>query len=139
MDSMRYICLNRMALPCFCRQYSSASTAGASDTSSESVNTGDVHRSSTGNSDELPPSNGDKGDIWREKLLDVALQYVSIHGWSMTSVEKAAEELRLSPSVTGLFKNGAAELVLHFERRSNQRLVKLISEWIDDESHNGQR
>eukprot|EP00117_Sycon_ciliatum_P031205 scpid53740/ scgid24450/ Ubiquinone biosynthesis protein COQ9, mitochondrial len=66
---------------------------------------------------------------WKEELLDRALRLVPQYGWSMASVEKAAEELNLSSSSVGMLENGVGDLVLHFERQCNQDLMTLITQW----------
>ncbi|KZS11099.1 Ubiquinone biosynthesis protein COQ9, mitochondrial [Daphnia magna] len=56
------------------------------------------------------------------KILDAALGYVDISGWSKEALAQGAESLGY-PSVThGLFPKGGVELVHHFYQRANDRL-----------------
>lgn len=62
-----------------------------------------------------------------------------MHGWSLACVEKAAEEMKLSSAVAGMLKNGAADLVLHFEQRCNKELVQLITDWKEEQVKAGEQ
>ena len=43
-------------------------------------------------------------DVLRTQLLDAALQHVKAHGWSHAALVAAAEDLKLSPAVTGMLQ-----------------------------------
>ncbi|XP_057379922.1 ubiquinone biosynthesis protein COQ9, mitochondrial-like [Daphnia carinata] len=58
----------------------------------------------------------------KSKILDAALGYVDISGWSKEALAQGAESLGY-PSVThGLFPKGGVELVHHFYQQANDRL-----------------
>jgi len=66
-------------------------------------------------------------DEIRSQILSVALDNVPLFGWTTKSIEKAVEELELSPSSSDLFKRGALDLVLFFIEEGNNALVEHIA------------
>lgn len=62
-----------------------------------------------------------------DQLCDKALEYVPTYGWSKRSLNKAAEELGLSPAIVGSLTRGPAELVEYFHAVCNQELVDILS------------
>lgn len=64
-----------------------------------------------------------EGGIDRAAILKASLQYVPQNGWSTRSLQLGAESIGL-PSVThGLFPNGGADLIEHFELECNEHLI----------------
>jgi hypothetical protein len=51
-----------------------------------------------------PGSEDGASEQLRGRLLDAALGFVKLHGWSHAALVAAAGELQLSPAVTGLLK-----------------------------------
>ncbi|XP_070763617.1 ubiquinone biosynthesis protein COQ9, mitochondrial [Enoplosus armatus] len=62
------------------------------------------------------------------RILTAALEFVPLHGWSMEAVAAAAETLGLSSASTGMFYNGAGDLVLHFIAQCNSQLIEILAE-----------
>lgn len=62
------------------------------------------------------------------RILGAALEFVPLHGWSMEAIAAGAETLGLSPASTGMFLNGAGDLVLHFIAQCNSQLAETLSE-----------
>jgi len=61
------------------------------------------------------------------EILDVALEFVHTHGWTQKTIDVAVEALELSPSTSGMFKRGPADLVLHFIESSNAKLFEILA------------
>ncbi|XP_054476227.1 ubiquinone biosynthesis protein COQ9, mitochondrial [Anoplopoma fimbria] len=62
------------------------------------------------------------------RVLAAALEFVPQHGWSMEAIAAAAETLGLSSASTGMFYNGAGDLVLHFIAHCNSQLTEILAE-----------
>ncbi|KAM9854193.1 ubiquinone biosynthesis protein COQ9, mitochondrial [Aulostomus maculatus] len=62
------------------------------------------------------------------RILTAALEFVPLHGWSMEAIAAGAETLGLSSASTGMFYNGAGDLVLHFISHCNSQLTEILSE-----------
>ncbi|KAK9517216.1 hypothetical protein VZT92_025102 [Zoarces viviparus] len=62
------------------------------------------------------------------RVLTAALEFVPLHGWSMEAIAAAAETLGLSSASTGMFYNGAGDLVLHFIAQCNNQLTEILAE-----------
>lgn len=62
------------------------------------------------------------------RILSAALEFVPLHGWSMEALAAAAETLGLSSASSGMFPNGAGDLVLHFVAQSNAQLTEVLAE-----------
>ncbi|XP_061577230.1 ubiquinone biosynthesis protein COQ9, mitochondrial isoform X2 [Cololabis saira] len=62
------------------------------------------------------------------RILTAALEFVPHHGWSMEAVSAGAESLGLSSASTGMFDNGAGDLVLHFISKCNSELTEILAE-----------
>ncbi|XP_038561802.1 ubiquinone biosynthesis protein COQ9, mitochondrial [Micropterus salmoides] len=62
------------------------------------------------------------------RILTAALEFVPLHGWSMEAMAAAAETLGLSSASTGMFNNGAGDLVLHFIAQCNSQLTEILAE-----------
>ncbi|XP_044048117.1 ubiquinone biosynthesis protein COQ9, mitochondrial [Siniperca chuatsi] len=62
------------------------------------------------------------------RILTAALEFVPQHGWSMEAIAVAAETLGLSSASTGMFHNGAGDLVLHFIAQCNSQLTEILAE-----------
>ncbi|EFX71430.1 hypothetical protein DAPPUDRAFT_255763 [Daphnia pulex] len=59
----------------------------------------------------------------RHKILDAALGYVDISGWSKQALAEGSESLGYPGVAHGLFPKGGVELVHHFYQQSNERLA----------------
>ncbi|KAM7396313.1 hypothetical protein PAMP_019362 [Pampus punctatissimus] len=62
------------------------------------------------------------------RILTAALEFVPQHGWSMEAIAAGAETLGLSSASTGMFDNGAGDLVLHFIAHCNSQLTDILAE-----------
>jgi len=62
------------------------------------------------------------------RILSAALEYVPMHGWTMEAIAAGAEEVGLSTASTGMFINGAGDLVLHFISQCNSQLTEILAE-----------
>lgn len=62
------------------------------------------------------------------RILTAALEFVPLHGWSMEAIAAGAETLGLSSASTGMFYNGAGDLVLHFISHCNSQLTEILAE-----------
>ncbi|XP_070686877.1 ubiquinone biosynthesis protein COQ9, mitochondrial isoform X1 [Pempheris klunzingeri] len=62
------------------------------------------------------------------RILTAALEFVPLHGWSMEAIASGAETLGLSSASTGMFYNGAGDLVLHFITQCNSQLTEILAE-----------
>ncbi|XP_038142881.1 ubiquinone biosynthesis protein COQ9, mitochondrial isoform X2 [Cyprinodon tularosa] len=62
------------------------------------------------------------------RILTAALEFVQLHGWSMEAIAAGAESLGLSSASTGMFYNGAGDLVLHFISQCNAKLTEILAE-----------
>uniref|UniRef100_A0A3B4TE28 Ubiquinone biosynthesis protein n=1 Tax=Seriola dumerili TaxID=41447 RepID=A0A3B4TE28_SERDU len=62
------------------------------------------------------------------RILTAALEFVPQHGWSMEAIAAGAETLGLSSASTGMFYNGAGDLVLHFIAQCNSQLTEILAE-----------
>ncbi|XP_059191404.1 ubiquinone biosynthesis protein COQ9, mitochondrial [Centropristis striata] len=62
------------------------------------------------------------------QILTAALEFVPQHGWSVEAISAAAEMLGLSSASSGMFNNGAGDLVLHFITQCNSQLTEILAE-----------
>ncbi|CAL8293094.1 unnamed protein product [Boreogadus saida] len=62
------------------------------------------------------------------RILTSALEFVPLYGWSMEAIAAGAETIGLSSASTGMFDNGAGELVLHFVAQCNAELNETLAE-----------
>ncbi|XP_058501530.1 ubiquinone biosynthesis protein COQ9, mitochondrial isoform X2 [Solea solea] len=62
------------------------------------------------------------------RILSASLEFVQEHGWSMEAIAAGAETLGLSSASTGMFNNGAGDLVLHFIAQCNLQLTEILAE-----------
>ncbi|XP_042351680.1 ubiquinone biosynthesis protein COQ9, mitochondrial [Plectropomus leopardus] len=62
------------------------------------------------------------------RILTAALEFVPLHGWSMEAIAAASETLGLSSASSGMFINGAGDLVLHFIAQCNSQLTEILAE-----------
>ncbi|THD23048.1 Ubiquinone biosynthesis protein COQ9 mitochondrial [Fasciola hepatica] len=66
----------------------------------------------------------------RHRVLESAVSFVPIHGWSRQAVEAACQAERLPSGLHTLaMPQGPIDLVLHFYASRNQRLAEAMSEW----------
>ncbi|XP_012677763.1 ubiquinone biosynthesis protein COQ9, mitochondrial [Clupea harengus] len=63
-----------------------------------------------------------------ERILTAALDFVPQYGWTVESLAAGAETLGLSSASTGMFNNGAGDLVLHFVGHCNAQLTEILAE-----------
>ncbi|XP_064168994.1 ubiquinone biosynthesis protein COQ9-B, mitochondrial-like isoform X2 [Anguilla rostrata] len=64
----------------------------------------------------------------RARILATALDFVPQHGWSAEAIAAAAQAVGLSSAASGMFTNGAGDLVLHFISDGNAQLAKILAE-----------
>ncbi|KAK6320318.1 hypothetical protein J4Q44_G00094250 [Coregonus suidteri] len=62
------------------------------------------------------------------RILNAALDFVPLHGWTVEAISAGAETLGLSAASSGMFQNGAGDLVLHFIAQSNTQLTEQLAE-----------
>nr|XP_061813079.1 ubiquinone biosynthesis protein COQ9-B, mitochondrial-like [Nerophis lumbriciformis] len=62
------------------------------------------------------------------QVLNAALEFVPQHGWTMEAIAAGAETLGLSTASTGMFQNGAGDLVLYFITQCNLQLAETLAE-----------
>ncbi|XP_077425639.1 ubiquinone biosynthesis protein COQ9, mitochondrial [Vanacampus margaritifer] len=62
------------------------------------------------------------------QVLNAALEFVPQHGWTMEAIAAGVETLDLSSASTGMFDNGAGDLVLHFIAQCNSQLRETLAE-----------
>ncbi|XP_041851922.1 ubiquinone biosynthesis protein COQ9, mitochondrial [Melanotaenia boesemani] len=62
------------------------------------------------------------------RILTAALEFVPQHGWSTEAIAAGAGALGLSSASTGMFSNGAGDLVLHFIAHCNSQLTEILAE-----------
>ncbi|XP_047238523.1 ubiquinone biosynthesis protein COQ9, mitochondrial [Girardinichthys multiradiatus] len=62
------------------------------------------------------------------RILTAAVEFVPLHGWSMEAIAAGAESLGLSSASTGMFYNGAGDMVLHFISQCNSKLTEILAE-----------
>ncbi|XP_061878359.1 ubiquinone biosynthesis protein COQ9, mitochondrial [Entelurus aequoreus] len=62
------------------------------------------------------------------RILGAALEFVPQHGWTIEAIATGAETLGLSSASTGMFYNGAGDLVLHFVAQCNSQLAEILAE-----------
>ncbi|XP_055624625.1 ubiquinone biosynthesis protein COQ9, mitochondrial-like isoform X2 [Toxorhynchites rutilus septentrionalis] len=64
----------------------------------------------------------------KNSILNAAISFVPTHGWSIQSIAKGAESLNYTSISSGLFPRGGIELVLHFYRQCNDKLVDYMKQ-----------
>uniref|UniRef100_A0A2C9H8G7 Ubiquinone biosynthesis protein n=1 Tax=Anopheles quadriannulatus TaxID=34691 RepID=A0A2C9H8G7_ANOQN len=103
----------------YVKQQQASGTAGTS--SSSQVDT----FSSTSNDQQAPDPDVERA---KEMILDAALAFVQSHGWSKQAIAKGAETVNY-PSVShGLFPRGGIELVHHFYKQCNLKLIDYLKQ-----------
>ncbi|XP_071391542.1 ubiquinone biosynthesis protein COQ9, mitochondrial [Centroberyx affinis] len=106
-------------------QDSASQEASASDPAAE-----EASRANTSYQDQ----SGEQGEEYeteeqlQARVLAAALEFVPLHGWSMEAIAAGAETLGLSSASTGMFHNGAGDLVLHFIAQCNSQLTEILAE-----------
>lgn len=71
-------------------------------------------------------SNEHKIDTVRSEILNAALPFVSIHGWTREAIAKGAESQGYPGVAHGMFPNGGVELIQYFYLRCNEELIKQL-------------
>ncbi|XP_005796322.1 ubiquinone biosynthesis protein COQ9, mitochondrial [Xiphophorus maculatus] len=108
------------------------SASSSYSSSSSSSTTHDVYTSQQ----DSDPSSGDQEqdeeyeteEQLQARILTAALEFVPLHGWSMEAISAGAEAVGLSSASTGMFTNGAGDLVLHFISQCNSNLTEILAE-----------
>ncbi|XP_056106856.1 ubiquinone biosynthesis protein COQ9, mitochondrial [Rhinichthys klamathensis goyatoka] len=102
-------------------------TAGESSSSSEPSEDGQPNTS-------YQDQSGEHGEDYETeeqlqvRILTSALEFVPEHGWTVEAIAAGAETLGLSSASTGMFNNGAGDLVLHFVAQCNAQLAETLAE-----------
>ncbi|XP_043980789.1 ubiquinone biosynthesis protein COQ9, mitochondrial [Gambusia affinis] len=106
-----------------------------SASSSYSSSSSTTHNEYTSQQDSDPSSGDQEQDEEYEteeqlqaRILTAALEFVPLHGWSMEAISAGAEAVGLSSASTGMFINGAGDLVLHFISQCNSKLTEILAE-----------
>jgi ubiquinone biosynthesis protein COQ9 len=76
----------------------------------------------TGYRDEKGNNKSPEASI-RERILDLALDYVCDLGWSVDSLTEAAKKEGLPGVAHGLFQRGGVEILFHFEKKCNDKMM----------------
>ncbi|KAI7812116.1 ubiquinone biosynthesis protein COQ9, mitochondrial [Triplophysa rosa] len=116
--------------------YHEVHTAGESSSSSTQ---GDFSNTAAGKEDGQPNTSyqdqsGEHGEDYeteeqlQARILTASLEFVPQHGWSVEAIAAGAETLSLSAASTGMFNNGAGDLVLHFIAQCNSQLAETLAE-----------
>ncbi|XP_008410003.1 ubiquinone biosynthesis protein COQ9, mitochondrial isoform X1 [Poecilia reticulata] len=107
----------------------------ASSSYSSSSSSSTTHDDYTSQQDSDPSSGDQEQDEDYEteeqlqaRILTAALEFVPLHGWSMEAISAGAEAVGLSSASTGMFTNGAGDLVLHFISQCNSKLTEILAE-----------
>ncbi|XP_041651319.1 ubiquinone biosynthesis protein COQ9, mitochondrial [Cheilinus undulatus] len=106
------------------------STTASQDTSASDSTAEEASRPNTSYQDQ----SGEQGEEYeteeqlQARILTAALEFVPLHGWSMEAIAAGAETLALSSASTGMFYNGAGDLVLHFISQCNSQLTEILAE-----------
>ena len=79
-----------------------------------------------GYQDEQGNSKSPEEDI-RERILDSALDYVCDLGWSLDALTEAAKKEGFPAVAHGLFQRGGVEILFHFEKKCNHKMVTELS------------
>lgn len=82
--------------------------------------------------DEREKKKDDKAQAVKTKILDSALKFVPIHGWSTESIVKGAEELGYPGVAHGMFSEGPIELISHFYSKCNSELISQLKAETND-------
>ncbi|PWA24855.1 hypothetical protein CCH79_00010169, partial [Gambusia affinis] len=106
-----------------------------SASSSYSSSSSTTHNEYTSHQDSDPSSGDQEQDEEYEteeqlqaRILTASLEFVPLHGWSMEAISAGAEAVGLSSASTGMFINGAGDLVLHFISQCNSKLTEILAE-----------
>ncbi|KAK5640082.1 hypothetical protein RI129_010893 [Pyrocoelia pectoralis] len=62
------------------------------------------------------------------KILDASLPFVVELGWSVNALSAGAESIGYPGIVHGIFPRSGADLVYHFQKSSNQKLVEYLKQ-----------
>ncbi|KAK9502571.1 hypothetical protein O3M35_011322 [Rhynocoris fuscipes] len=80
-------------------------------------------------SSQTPKEQADVNDVLLKKqILDSALKFVQINGWTKTSISLGAEVLGYPGVIHGMFPKGGFELIQHFYLTSNEKLIDFLKE-----------
>ncbi|XP_034033036.1 ubiquinone biosynthesis protein COQ9, mitochondrial isoform X2 [Thalassophryne amazonica] len=108
-------------------------SSGQQDTTAASQESSETEEASRPNTSYQDQS-GEQGEEYeteeqlQARILTAALEFVPQHGWSIEAIAAGAETLGLSSSSTGMFDNGAGDLVLHFIAQCNSQLTEILAE-----------
>ena len=73
---------------------------------------------------------GDEGDL-KVDILQSALGFVPVHGWTVEALAAGAEECGLPPISHGIVQRGAVELVEHFSKSATEAAIAEAVEYFD--------
>lgn len=73
-----------------------------------------------------------KAQAVKLKILESALKYVPVHGWSTESIIKGADELGYPGIAHGMFADGPIELISHFYSKCNVELISQLKKETND-------
>ena len=79
-------------------------------------------------------------DSTKNKILETALDFVHVHGWTTQSLAEAARAHGLPGIAHGMFPRGGGDLVHHFVRECNSQLAESLEvESREEEEEDGKR
>lgn len=70
----------------------------------------------------------------KTKILEAALEFVNVSGWTRQSIVKGAEKAGYPSTIHGMFANGGIELINYFYLKCNKELVEKMRERVGDGS-----
>ncbi|KAG5672566.1 hypothetical protein PVAND_002683 [Polypedilum vanderplanki] len=70
----------------------------------------------------------------KNKILEAALEFVTVNGWTRQSIVKGAEKSGYPSTIHGMFSNGGIELINYFYLKCNKELVEKMRERVGDEN-----
>lgn len=79
-------------------------------------------------------NNTDDADVSKikESILNAALNFVPTHGWSKQAIAKGAESINYPTVTSGLFPRSGVELVQHFYKQCNTKLVDYLKQEVSN-------
>lgn len=77
----------------------------------------------------------DEDDSFKVKILDAAMTFVPVHGWSKESLKNGAESVGYPAVSAGIFSNAPIDLIHHHYARSNILIAQQMKEAVDELKH----
>lgn len=78
-------------------------------------------------------------DEIKSQILDHALEYVSLYGWTRKAISQGCEDAGYPSVSDGMFDNEGGDLVMHFVKKSNLKLVDHMQEKLREQKESGEK